>query len=104
MGTPRPGCGAWRCRRARRAARGEARTSGGYGRSAFGRKCRSSAPREDRSRRNLGEVAGLVFARLDMIRTGALNRLGKLFQLGGEGLEFAHEETPLAFGDRLGRV
>ena len=38
------------------------------------------------ARTRLSDVAGLVFARFDMDRAGALDRLGQLFELGGEGL------------------
>ena len=52
----------------------------------------------------LGDVACLIFAGIDMDGARALDRLGQLFELGGEGLELADEEAALAFGDGFGGV
>ena len=69
-----------------RAARGQGRASPGYGGGAVGREYRPGAPRADRRERGLGGVPGLIFARLDMGRAGALDRPGQLLELGGERL------------------
>ena len=68
-----------------RAARGQGRAARGHGRRAVGRECRSGASRADR-RGGLGDVARLIFAGLDVDRARALDRLGQLLELGGEGL------------------
>ena len=77
---------------------GQACPAGGYGRGAVGREYRSGASCADR-RQQLGDVAGLIFAGLDVGRARALDRLGQLFELGGKRLELGGEEAALILGD-----
>ena len=87
--------------RPRGAAVGQACAAGGYSRRVVGRKCRPGASRRDHERTGLSDVAGLIFAGFDMGRARPLDRLGQLFQLGGQSFEFGGKKAPLVFGDRL---
>src|SRR5690242_3266779 len=52
----------------------------------------------------LSDVAGLIFARLNVHRRRAFYRLSQLLELGSEGLELRRKKAALGLGDRLGRI